>query len=51
MNNPKNRKSIREKEREMLPFFIEFVKFATSFAVIIALALLILTFVSTSGLR
>ncbi|MFA6519825.1 MAG: hypothetical protein WCT41_03335 [Candidatus Paceibacterota bacterium] len=31
-----------DKERRMLPFFIEFVKFATGFAVIIAVALITL---------
>lgn len=29
----------QEKERRMLPFFIEFVKFASGFAAIIAVAL------------
>ncbi|MHB8660824.1 MAG: hypothetical protein ACYC75_02735 [Minisyncoccota bacterium] len=41
MNNQKNNDR-RETERRMLPFFIEFVKFSTGFAVIIALALLAL---------
>ena len=40
MNNQKN--STREAERRMLPFFIEFVKFASGFAFIIAAALLTL---------
>ncbi|MDD3531245.1 MAG: hypothetical protein PHV99_01480 [Candidatus Pacebacteria bacterium] len=39
MNNPQNKKSLREQERRMLPFFVEFVKFASGFAVIIAAAL------------
>lgn len=34
--------SKKEDERRMLPFFIEFVKFATGFAVIIAAALITL---------
>jgi len=38
--NPKD-KNI-DKERRMLPFFIEFVKFTTGFAVIVAVALLML---------
>ena len=36
--NPKNNDRLA-RERRMLPFFIEFVKFATGFAVIIAAAL------------
>jgi hypothetical protein len=32
----------RDKERRMLPFFVEFVKFSTAFAVIVAAALLTL---------
>jgi hypothetical protein len=42
MNNLKNKESLRDRERRALPFFIEFVKFATGFAVIIAAALLTL---------
>ena len=38
--NPKNK--CIEKERRMLPFVVEFVKFATGFAAIIAVALLAL---------
>lgn len=37
MRNPKNK---NDTERRMLPFFIEFVKFTTGFAVIVAVALL-----------
>ena len=40
MNNPRDNRA--EKERRMLPFFIEFVKFTTGFAVIVAVALLML---------
>lgn len=40
MNDQKNNR--QDAERRMLPFFIEFVKFATGFAVIIAVALLTL---------
>ena len=39
MNNQKNN---RDAERRMLPFFVEFVKFSSGFAVIIAAALLAL---------
>jgi len=42
MNNPKNKESVRVRERRMLPFFIEFVKFSVGFAVIVAAALLTL---------
>jgi len=42
MNNPKNKESMRDKERRALPFFVEFVKFSSAFAVIIAAALLTL---------
>jgi hypothetical protein len=35
-------KSRRDTERRMLPFVVEFVKFATGFAVIVAIALLTL---------
>ena len=42
MNNQKNKESLRARERRMLPFFVEFVKFSTMFAVIIAAALLTL---------
>jgi len=38
MNNQKNNNS-RETGPRMLPFFIEFVKFATGFAAIVAVAL------------
>lgn len=41
MNNRKN-KDRRAAERRALPFFIEFVKFSTGFAAIIAVALLTL---------
>jgi hypothetical protein len=37
MNNPKNK--TRSAPKSALPFFIEFVKFATGFAVIIAVGL------------
>lgn len=38
--NPKDK--LIEKERRMLPFFIEFVKFSTAFVTIITAALLTL---------
>ena len=41
MNNQKNNNR-QIKERRMLPFFIEFVKFSTGFAAIVAAALLTL---------
>jgi len=47
MNNPRN-ESWQKKERRMLPFFIEFVKFSTGFAVIIATALLMLNVATTA---
>jgi len=42
MNDPKSNQSLRDTERRALPFFVEFVKFATGFAVIIATALIAL---------
>lgn len=44
MNNLKNNLPADKQatERRILPFFVEFVKFATGFAVIIAVALLAL---------
>ncbi|HQT82751.1 MAG TPA: hypothetical protein PLW99_01210 [Candidatus Paceibacterota bacterium] len=39
---PASDKSRRDAERRMLPFVVEFVKFATGFAVIVAVALLTL---------
>jgi hypothetical protein len=41
MNNLKNNNR-GDAERRMLPFVVEFVKFATGFAVIVAVALLTL---------
>ena len=45
MSNPKNK---NDTERRMLPFFIEFVKFTTGFAVIVAVALLALNIASAA---
>lgn len=42
MSNPQDKENLRERERRLLPFVVEFVKFATGFAVIIALALIAL---------
>ena len=42
MNNPRNKESSRARERRALPFVVEFVKFASGFAAIIAVALLTL---------
>ncbi|MHB0865538.1 MAG: hypothetical protein ACYC1Y_01380 [Minisyncoccota bacterium] len=39
---------ITEEERRMLPFAVEFVKFATGFAVIIAVALITLQVASAA---
>jgi hypothetical protein len=41
MNNLQD-EAWKEKERRMLPFFVEFVKFSTGFAVIVAGALVAL---------
>ena len=51
MNNPNNNSSNigwKKKERRMLPFVIEFIKFSTAFSVIIAAALVTLRFASAS---
>ncbi len=48
MNNPKNKESLIARERRMLPFFVEFVKFSSVFAVIIAIALISLRVASAS---
>ena len=45
MSNPKNK---NDTERRTLPFFIEFVKFTTGFAVIVAAALLALNIASAA---
>jgi hypothetical protein len=45
MNLENNR---QDAEKRMLPFFVEFVKFATGFAVIIAVALLTLHIASAA---
>ncbi len=37
-----------ESERRALPFFVEFVKFSTGFAVLIAVALITLRFASAA---
>ncbi|MFZ2500522.1 MAG: hypothetical protein WAW90_00865 [Minisyncoccia bacterium] len=42
MNNQKNKESARVSGRRAMPFFVEFVKFCTGFAVIVASALVIL---------
>lgn len=42
-------KRTRDKEEQMLPFFIEFVKFSTAFAAIVAAALFTLHVVSAAG--
>lgn len=47
MNNQRTRAE-RARERRMLPFFVEFVKFCTGFAVIIAVALITLHIASAA---
>lgn len=42
MNSQKNKDWRRERERRLLPFVVEFVKFAAGFAAIVALALVAL---------
>ena len=42
MNNLRNKEKVRTQERRALPFFVEFVKFSTGFAAIVAVALLTL---------
>ena len=42
MNEPETKEDLITKERRMLPFFVEFVKFSTAFAVIVAIALVAL---------
>lgn len=42
MNNPNADDKRLQEERRMLPYLVEFVKFAAGFAVIIALALIAL---------
>ena len=46
MNNQKNNNA--DKERRALPFFVEFVKFASGFAIIIAVALFMLNVASAA---
>ncbi|MEK7114040.1 MAG: hypothetical protein AAB850_00620 [Patescibacteria group bacterium] len=48
ISNGMNPKNNRDVERRILPFFIEFVKFATGFVVIIAIALLTLHIASAA---
>ena len=47
MNDQKNNNR-RDAQRRMLPFVVEFVKFVTGFAVIVATALLALHFASAA---
>ena len=42
MNNPRNKESFASKERRLLPFLVEFVKFSAAFAVIMMVALVAL---------
>jgi hypothetical protein len=42
MNDQRNKETMQERERRALPFFVEFIKFATGFAAIIAVGLITL---------
>ena len=42
MNDPYRNETLEQKEKRALPFFVEFVKFAAGFAVIVAVALIAL---------
>ncbi len=48
MKPQKNNESLIQKERRMLPFLIEFVKFSIGFTVLIAIGLFILHAVGTT---
>lgn len=49
MNNLQNKKeSLRDREKRMLPFAVEFVKFFIAFAVIVAAALIALHITSAA---
>ena len=48
MNNRENRESLRDRERRMLPFVVEFVKFSSGFAMLIAVALFTLHIASAA---
>lgn len=49
MSNPSSRKeTLAERERRILPFVVEFVKFSTGFAVIVAAALFTLHLASAA---
>lgn len=50
MNNPQTNDSLIARERRMLPFLIEFVKFSTGFVVIVAIALFALQAASAAML-
>ena len=47
-NRPDDTESLIARERRMLPFLVEFVKFAAGFAVIIAIALVALNAASAA---
>ncbi|MEK7126343.1 MAG: hypothetical protein AAB835_02565 [Patescibacteria group bacterium] len=48
MNNPRNNEQKRTDEKRILPLFIEFVKFTTGFAAIVAAALIALNIASAA---
>lgn len=50
MNNQRNKETFSTREKRVLPFFVEFVKFSTGFAVIIAIALIALNAASAAML-
>lgn len=48
MNNRETKESLRDRERRMLPFVVEFVKFSSGFAVLVAVALFTLHITSAA---
>lgn len=48
MNNRETREGLRDRERRMLPFVVEFVKFSSGFAALIAVALFTLHIASAA---
>ncbi|MFA5996104.1 MAG: hypothetical protein WC790_00005 [Candidatus Paceibacterota bacterium] len=48
MNNQKNKESLRDRERRMLPFVVEFVKFSSGFVALVAVALFTLHIASAA---
>lgn len=48
MNNRETKEGLRDRERRMLPFVVEFVKFSSGFAALIAVALFTLHIASAA---